>query len=395
MPSKIKDVRAKLYTWKGPVEKIHDNFCNSAADLLNKENISADGMSTFKFLSWLVVEVETSDGHIGLGNAALSPKPCKSVVDNYLKPAIIGEDIWDYEHIWQKMYRQTLAWGRKGVGMTAISAVDIAIWDALGKATKKPVYNLLGGKTKAKLPCYASKLYNQPLDELAKEAKEYLDQGFKAMKLRFGWGPKDGASGMNKNIELIKTVRSVVGDDIDLMADVYMGWTFEYAKRMMRLVDNENLRWLEEPVIADDIDGYAELRASCRTPISGGEHEYTLYGFRQLLEKRAVDVVQFDTNRVGGITQAHKICALAEAFQIPVIPHAGQVHNFHISMSSINAPIVEYFPFWPVEIGNELFWYIFDGEPQAKNGFIELDENKFGLGIELSNKYLDNFEITE
>ena len=134
MSSKIKDVRAKLYTWKGPIQKIHDNFCTSAADLLNKENISADGMSTFKFLSWLVVEVETEDGHVGLGNAALSPKPCKSVVDNYLKPAIIGESIWDYEHIWQKMYRQTLAWGRKGVGMTAISAVDIAIWDALGKS---------------------------------------------------------------------------------------------------------------------------------------------------------------------------------------------------------------------------------------------------------------------
>lgn len=293
------------------------------------------------------------------------------------------------------MYRQTLAWGRKGVGMTAISAVDIAIWDALGKTAKLPVYSLLGGKTKAKLPCYASKLYSQPLDTLAKEAKEYLDQGFKAMKLRFGWGPKDGAEGMNKNIELIKTVRSVVGDNVDLMADVYMGWTFEYAKRMMRLIDKENLRWLEEPVIADDIDGYADLKASCRTPISGGEHEYTLYGFRQLLEKKAVDVVQFDTNRVGGITQAHKICALAEAFQIPVIPHAGQVHNFHISMSSINAPIVEYFPFWPVEIGNELFWYIFDGEPHAKNGFIELDKNKYGLGIELSQKYLENFKITE
>ena len=393
MSSKIKDVRAKLYTWKGPIQKIHDNFCTSAADLLNKENISADGMSTFKFLSWLVVEIETEDGHVGLGNAALSPIPCKAVVDNYLKPAIIGESIWDYEHIWQKMYRQTLAWGRKGVGMTAISAVDIAIWDALGKAAKKPVYNLLGGKTKAKLPCYASKLYSQPLDTLEKEAQKYLDQGFKAMKLRFGWGPKDGAEGMSKNVELIKTVRSVVGDNVDLMADVYMGWTFEYAKRMMRLIDNENLRWLEEPVIADDIDGYADLKASCRTPISGGEHEYTLFGFRQLLEKKAIDVVQFDTNRVGGITQAHKISALAEAFQIPVIPHAGQVHNFHISMSSVNAPIVEYFPFWPVEIGNELFWYIFDGEPQAKNGFIELDENKHGLGIELSEKYLDNFDI--
>ena len=314
-------------------------------DLLYTPSGSKDTMSSFKFLSWLVVEIETSDGIIGIGNAALSPRPCKSVIDNYLKNIIIGESIWDYEYLWQKMYRQTLAWGRKGIGMTAISAVDIAIWDAMGKAVDQPVFKLLGGKTKEKLPCYASKLYSQPLDTLAKEAQHYLDQGFKAMKLRLGWGPNDGAEGMHKNIELIKTVRSVVGENVDLMADVYMGWTFEYAKRMLRLIDNQNLRWLEEPVIADDVDGYAELRASCRTPISGGEHEYTLYGFRQLLEKRAVDVIQFDTNRVGGITQAHKICALAEAFQIPVIPHAGQVHNFHISMSSLNAPIVEYFPF--------------------------------------------------
>ena len=223
MTSTIKDVRAKLYTWKGDVQKIHENFCTNAADLINQDNISNDRWATYKFLSWLVVEVETSDGHIGIGNAALSPKPCKSVVDNYLKPAIIGESIWVYEHIWQKMYRQTLAWGRKGVGMTGISAVDIAIWDAIGKAAKQPVFKLLGGKTKSKLPCYASKLYSQPLDSLAKEAKDYLDQGFKAMKLRLGWGPNDGAEGMRKNIELIRTVRSVVGEDVDLMADVYMG----------------------------------------------------------------------------------------------------------------------------------------------------------------------------
>ena len=389
----IKDVRAKLYTWTGEIQQIHPNFCTSAADLIYVSDISKDSMSSFKFLSWLVVEVETNDGIIGIGNAALSPKLCKAVVDNYLKDLVLGESIWDYEYLWQKMYRQTLAWGRKGIGMTAISAVDIALWDAMGKAVKQPVFKLLGGKTKEKLPCYASKLYSQPLDTLADEAKLYLDQGFKAMKLRFGWGPKDGAEGMNKNLALVKTVREVVGNDIDIMADAYMGWTFEYAKRMLRLLDNENLRWVEEPVIADNIDGYADLRAGCRTPISGGEHEYTLYGFRQLLEKRAVDVVQFDTNRVGGITQAHKICALAEAFQIPVIPHAGQMHNFHISMSSLNAPIVEYFPFWPVEIGNELFWYIFDGEPKAKNGFLELDENKSGLGISLSNQYLDKFSI--
>lgn len=102
MTSTITDVRAKLYTWKGDVQKIHENFCTNAADLINQDNISNDRWATYKFLSWLVVEVETSDGHIGIGNAALSPKPCKSVVDNYLKPAIIGESIWDYEHIWQK-----------------------------------------------------------------------------------------------------------------------------------------------------------------------------------------------------------------------------------------------------------------------------------------------------
>ena len=391
----INDIRVKVYTWKGKIQKIHPNFCTSAADLIYVSDASKDSMSSFKFLSWLVVEIETSDGIVGIGNAALTPRPCKSVIDHYLKQAIIGESIWDYEYLWQKMYRQTLAWGRKGIGMTAISAIDIAIWDAMGKAVKQPVFKLLGGKTKEKLPCYASKLYSQPLDTLAKEAKLYLDQGFKAMKLRFGWGPRDGAEGMNKNLTLVQTVRKVVGNDIDIMADAYMGWTFEYAKRMLRLLEEENLRWVEEPVIADDIDGYAELRNCCKTPLSGGEHEYTLYGFRQLLEKRAVDVVQFDTNRVGGITQAHKICALAEAFHIPVIPHAGQMHNFHISMSSLNAPIVEYFPFWPVEIGNELFWYIFEGEPEAKDGFIRLDDQKPGLGINLSEKYLDKFSIEE
>ena len=338
------------------------------------------------------VRIVTDNGIEGIGQSACwGYMEATDAVISSFKDYLIGQDPLKTEHHWQYLYR--MGPFRGSILSAAISAVDIAIWDALGKTTKQPVYRLLGGKTKEKLPCYASKLYSQPLDTLAKEAQDYLDQGFKAMKLRFGWGPKDGAEGMNKNIELIKTVRSVVGDNVDLMADVYMGWTFEYAKRMMRLIDNENLRWLEEPVIADDIDGYADLKASCRTPISGGEHEYTLFGFRQLLEKKAVDVVQFDTNRVGGITQAHKICALAEAFQIPVIPHAGQVHNFHISMSSINAPIVEYFPFWPVEIGNELFWYIFDGEPQAKNGFIELDDKKPGLGIELSQKYLKDFDI--
>ena len=153
---------------------------------------------------------------------------------------------------------------------------------------------------------------------------------------------------------LVRTVRETVGDDIDVMADAYMGWTLDYAKRMLPLLEPFHLRWLEEPVIPDDIHGYAELKAYGRVPIAGGEHEFTLYGFRELLEARAVDYIQFDTNRVGGITQARKIAALAEAHSVPVIPHAGQMHNYHVVMASLNSPMAEFFPIVDVEVGNEL-----------------------------------------
>src|SRR5262249_22694313 len=117
--------------------------------------------------------------------------------------------------------------------------------------------------------------------------------------------------------------------------------------------------------------------------------EFTLYGFRQMLEDRALDFIQFDTNRVGGITQARKIAALAEAYSVPVIPHAGQMHNYHVVMASLNSPIAEYFPVVDVEVGNELFWYMFTGERRAKDGFIDLDENAPGVGLPINEQALE------
>ena len=164
---------------------------------------------------------------------------------------------------------------------------------------------------------------------------------------------------------------------------------------MLPLLEPYHLRWLEEPVIPDDIAGYAELRRRGRIPIAGGEHEYTIFGFRQLIEAGAVDYIQFDTNRVGGLTQARKIAALAEAHQIPVIPHAGQMHNYHVVMASLNSPMAEYFPPVDVEVGNELFWYIFKGEPVAQNGYVDLDENTPGLGLTIDETALQKFHIIE
>ena len=200
---------------------------------------------------------------------------------------------------------------------------------------------------------------------------------------------------MQRNVELVRTVREAVGSEIDIMADAYMGWTLDYAKRMLTFLEPFHLRWLEEPVIPDDIGGYAELKASGRIPIAGGEHEFTIYGFRDLLEARAVDYIQFDTNRVGGITQARKISAMAEAYSVPVIPHAGQMHNYHVVMASLNSPMAEYFPVVDVEVGNELFWYLFDGEPKAKDGYINLDETVPGLGLTIKKDVVEKFEVIE
>jgi L-rhamnonate dehydratase len=352
-------------------------------------------MRTFTFHEWLLVEVFTDEGQVGLGNAALAPRISKEVIDLYLKPLLIGQNPWDIERLWQHMYRKTMAFGRKGIGMAAISAVDIALWDLLGKSAKQPVYRLLGGRTKNRIPVYASRLYNTGLQELAAEARRYKDDGYRAMKFRFGWGPADGASGMQRNLGLVRTIREVIGDELDLMAEAYMGWTLDYAKRMLPWLEPFHLRWLEEPVIPDDIGGYAELKSYGRIPIAGGEHEFTLYGFQQLLEARALDYIQFDTNRVGGITQARKISALAEAHSVPVIPHAGQMHNFHLVMASFNSPMAEYFPVVDVEVGNELFWYIFNGEPRATNGTIDLDEGTPGLGLTLNESGLKEFETIE
>ncbi len=389
---RIAKVKARTYEWTGETIPARSHLCANAMDLLR---LDGDSMGSFRFHGWTVVEVESDDGAVGLGDVALAPRISKEIVNQYLAPLVVGADPFDYEYLWQKMYRSTLAWGRKGVGMAAISGVDIAIWDLMGKATGKPVFKLLGGRTKRKIRCYASKIYNAAPEKMQAEAQSYLDQGFTAMKLRFGYGPADGPEGMRKNVDAVAAVRETVGDDVDLMADCYMGWTLEYAKRMLPKLEPFGLRWVEEPVIADDIGGYAELNGFTSIPISGGEHEFTSYGFRDLLERRAVSVVQYDTNRVGGITAARKVNALAEAFGVPVIPHAGQMHNYHLTMSCLASPMSEFFPVFDVEVGNELFYYLFEGDPIPRGGYIDLDDDTPGLGISISREYLDRFRIVE
>ena len=388
--SHIASIRTRVWNWTGPTVPPQGHFCTNASDALRE---IGDAMSSFRFHQWLTCEVETDDGIVGIGNAALAPQAVKTAIDAYLAPLVLGADPFDYAYIWEKMYRRSHAWGRKGIGMVGISAIDIAIWDLMGKLAGKPVFKLLGGRTKEKIPVYYSKLYADSIENMQKEAETALRLGYTAFKSRFGFGPKDGMAGMRENLKRVEAIREVIGYDNDLMLDCYMGWNLDYAKRMLPKLDPFELRWLEEPVLADDVAGYIELNAVGGTPISGGEHEFSIIGCKDLIEQKAVSVLQYDTNRVGGITAAQKINAIAEAHQIPVIPHAGQAHNYHLSMANTNCPLSEYFPVFDVEVGNELFYYIFDGEVQAVDGCIQLDDGLPGLGISVSDKHLEHFDI--
>ncbi len=346
----------------------------------------------------IVVRLITDEGIQGVASVGVGNGSALYILEHSLKPIVLGANPFDVELLWEKMFRSTIYFGRKGTAIEAISAVDIALWDLMGKATGQPVYNLLGGRTRDRIRVYASRLYaNRNLDRLASETAALVERGFTALKQRFGFGPRDGIAGMRENLALVKTVRAAAGPEIDIAADCYMGWDVSYAIRMIRMIEDAGieLSWVEEPVIPDDIRGYAEIRRSVNTPISGGEHEFTRFGFRQLIEEGAVDILQPDVNRAGGITEARKIWALAAAHGLRVIPHSGQSHNYHLVISNMNSPIAEYFPS-PAEGAplddDTLFWEIFDGEPLAQDGHVTLSE-KPGLGLKIREDRLRELAV--
>ncbi|MEO6914875.1 MAG: enolase C-terminal domain-like protein [Chitinophagaceae bacterium] len=388
---KITSVRTKLYQWNGPVKTTDTIFATPLSPLPFQE----DSQAAFRFFSWLVVEIETDEGHVGIGNAGLCPDVTKLIIDKKLKGLLLNENPMNTEYLFEKMYRSTVAYGRKGAVIAAISAVDIALWDIKGLALGQPVFMLMGGRTKEYIPTYYSRLYTRDLDSLQAEAAHYKSEGFTGMKLRCGYPLTEGIKGMRQNIEMVKVVRETVGDDVDIMLEAYMGFNFAYARQLLKELEPYNLRWAEELLLPDEIHNFAKLKQGTDIPLSGGEHEYTRYGFHDLLQTNALDIFQFDTNRVGGFTEAIKICNMALVHGVEVIPHGGQMHNLHVVMSSFASPMAEYFPQTEIEVGNEMFWYIFDGEAIAENGRLQLDDNKPGVGLTLKDEYLDQFTIIE
>lgn len=358
------------------------HFTSTEQLLSRRAPVTGDGVDN------LLVLIETDEGQRGIGNVLVGTHAVKPIIDKVLTPILLGRSPFDVEALWETMFRSTLNFGRKGAAIEAISGVDIALWDIMGQALGQPVYNLLGGRTRDRIRCYVSVLYaTKDLDGLAREAAGYREQGFTAMKQRIGYGPADGPVGMRKNLDLLRAVRDAVGPDVEVAADAYMGWDVNYAIRMIRMIEDAGLglAWMEEPVLPDDIDGYATIAAAVDTPVSGGEHEFTRWGFRELINRRAVDIVQLDVNRVGGLTEARKIWAMAAGSGLNVLPHAGQSHNYHLIMAHLNSPIAEFFPPMDPQIGYTLFWDLIDGEPEPTDGYIDLPATP-GFGLTLNER---------
>lgn len=331
-----------------------------------------------------VVEIETEDGIVGQGWCEDGVSAVTGIVNRHLRNLLIGAQVAEVEGLWDRMYRATLPYGRKGIALQAISAIDIALWDNLGQAAGKSVCELLGGPIHPSVPVYASALHPVGADRVASEARAYVAEGYEAMKMRFPFGPGNGVRGMAENEAHIANVRDTVGPDIEIMADAYMGWDFNYAKKMCRRLEPYNLAWIEEPFIPDDLTSYAKLRHETSIPISGGEHEYTRFGFMDIVEKQAMDILQPDLRRCGGFTEGKKIAALAQAAGLTVIPHAYGVTHIHFALAHSNVPMVEYFPLpvWDSLPSSETE-PIFIGEPQPTNGRVSVPQRP-GLGVQIN-----------
>jgi L-alanine-DL-glutamate epimerase-like enolase superfamily enzyme len=323
-------------------------------------------------------QVETDEGVTGLGGPA-SPD-LAYIIQRQLAPMLIGQDPLATERIWDVAYR-TMIHGRKGPSMMALSVVDCALWDLKGKWAGAPVYRLLGGPTRETIPAYASALgYSLEPDLVRNRAQEMVEQGYRATKWFFRHGPTDGPAGMARNVELVRTLREAVGPDVDIMLDCWSSWDVPYTLQMARRLEEYHPRWLEEPVLADKIDQYAEIRRHSPIPISGGEHEYTRWGLKALMDARACDVLQPDIYWAGGISEMQKICALASAYDLPVIPHG---HSTPASVNLIAAwpvttcPMLEYLIKW-----NTIHQFFLKNPIVPVNGEVTLPTAP-GMGMEL------------
>ena len=316
----------------------------------------------------------TGEGHLfSLPARHLAPLEAMTAV---LGQSLVGEDAHRVEGLWHKLWTEVNFVGHKGVPLFALSALDMALWDARGKALGQPVHRLLGS-CRDDVPAYHSGglWLSRSQDELVAEAKAFLKQGFRAMKMRLG-KPR-----WQEDVERAEAIRDAIGPDIRLMADANQGLDVRHALRLGRALEPVGLDWFEEPVPAYDVAGHAALAAALDTPIATGETEYTRYGFRPLIEAKAADVLMPDLGRVGGVTEFMRVGHMAQAWDLPVSPHLYSEPSLQLCGALRNCDLLEYMP-WSARLFGEKI--------EFEDGRARIPERP-GLGFSLDLDALESF----
>jgi D-galactarolactone cycloisomerase len=344
-----------------------------------------------------LVEVVTDEGVSGWGEAFNQglepPQIAAAAIEHALKPLLVGASPLDLEVLWHRMYHSTRDYGRKGSVMAAISALDIALWDIAGKTYGVPIYQLLGGAFRTTVQAYATGFYRirgpGEAERLADEAIEHAEAGLTAMKIKLGFGVPD-------DVAVMHAIRRVLGDRaVTLMVDTNHAYGLVDALRLGRLLEPFNLRWYEEPVVPEDLAGYRELRSTLTIPIAGGENEHSLYGFRELIGGRCVDIAQPDIGSAGGFTACRHIIALAQAHGIQVNPHVwgsavGQAAALQLiaAIPVANHSLQPTEPIFEYDCSDHPFRQSLVKQPfQQVDGWVDIPRAP-GLGIEVEREVL-------
>jgi L-rhamnonate dehydratase len=326
-------------------------------------------------LGTLVVEIEADDGTVGFA-VTTGGEIGAFIVERHLARFIEGSLVTDIERMWDQMYRSTVYYGRRGIVLNAISGVDLALYDLLGKVRQEPVYALFGGPVRDDLTCYATGARPDIAQKL----------GFIGGKMPLHHGPAEGEEGLRMNLEELANMRELVGDQFWLMFDCWMSLDLDYATRLAHRAAEYGLKWIEEALMPDDYWGYQQLRRSVPPTmlVTTGEHEATRWGFRQLLEMRCADIIQPDVGWCGGITELIKISALADAYGAMVVPHGSSVYSYHFVVTRTNSPFAEFLMMHPTaEEVVPMFSPMLVGEPVPVNGRLKVPDDP-GFGVSLS-----------
>lgn len=343
-----------------------------------------------------IVKIISDDGIVGWGEA-YGPAPVVKESINYIKQNIIGMNPLESEVIWSTLFRRVHDYGRSGVFVSAISAIDIALWDIKGKYHKLPVSTLLGGSYREKIRPYATGLYfsnsKTLTDDLCNEALEYVNEGFKSIKMKVGLNLKD-------DIANVKAVRNAIGPDIELMIDSNHAYSYDEALKLSKKLEDQDIKWFEEPLSPEFYDQYSDFKSKSLIPVAAGECEYLRYGFQKLLDKNCVDFLQMDICSCGGLTEAKRISALSSTKGVKVIPHTwGSGIAFYTAINFISnlEPI-------PGRLYNEDAYIEYDRTENKireniikdniimKDGYISVND-KPGLGVDVDETYLNEIKI--